>query len=358
MINEIVLKDVPSTRYQGSKRAILPWIFSNLKKLKFETVLDGFGGTGSVSYLFKLMGKKVTFNDILVSNYLTAVALIENDTVILTEEDVNFIIHRNGFPYPSFIRDTFRNIYYLDKENRWLDTAVYNIKMLSEKYKGNILRKKQAVAYHVLFQSCLSKRPFNLFHRKNLYIRTSSVKRTFGNKTTWEKTFDDLFVTVNKEISRKIFVSHQENRAMRGDVLKVKNSGYDLVYFDPPYARLNEKRPKDYCSMYHFLEGLVDYENWGTYIDWETSNRRLKNEENKWHEKCLIDNFDSLFERFRDSIIVVSYGQPGFPSIGAIKKVLKTYKKNVQVVRKEYHYRLNENRKNGRKMYEVLLIGR
>lgn len=64
-----ILHKAPTTRYQGSKRSILLWIYENLKSLPFDTVLDGFGGTGSVSYLFELMNKKVTFNDILPSNY-------------------------------------------------------------------------------------------------------------------------------------------------------------------------------------------------------------------------------------------------------------------------------------------------
>lgn len=68
-------KLVPSTRYQGSKRRILRWLYDNLNNLEFESVLDGFGGTGSVSYLFKLMQKKVTFNDVLLANYQSGIAL-------------------------------------------------------------------------------------------------------------------------------------------------------------------------------------------------------------------------------------------------------------------------------------------
>jgi len=110
-LNEIISR-VPTTRYQGSKRRILPWIYQNIKSLKFDTVLDGFGGTGSVSYLFKMMGKRVTFNDALHSNYQTGVAFIENNNVILTDQDINFLINKNGFNYPSFIQDTFKDIYY------------------------------------------------------------------------------------------------------------------------------------------------------------------------------------------------------------------------------------------------------
>jgi len=44
---------LPSTRYQGSKYKILKWIDYYTKDLKFDFVLDAFGGTGCVGYMFK-----------------------------------------------------------------------------------------------------------------------------------------------------------------------------------------------------------------------------------------------------------------------------------------------------------------
>ena len=49
----------PSTRYSGSKRRLLDWIWEHVKDLRFDTVLDLFGGTGSVSLMFKRHGKRV-----------------------------------------------------------------------------------------------------------------------------------------------------------------------------------------------------------------------------------------------------------------------------------------------------------
>jgi adenine-specific DNA-methyltransferase len=60
----------PTTRYQGSKRKILPWIYSLLKDVQFENVIDVFGGSAAVSYLFKCMNKTVTYNDCLTFNYI------------------------------------------------------------------------------------------------------------------------------------------------------------------------------------------------------------------------------------------------------------------------------------------------
>jgi len=351
-----ILHRVPTTRYQGSKRSILPWIHDNLKSLQFKTVLDGFGGTGSVSYLFKLMNKKVTFNDILPSNRMTGVALIENDSITLDEADLEFVFHRNGFKYPSYIEDTFKGVYYTSEENRLLDVMALNIKMLSERYKGDVLAKKQALAYHLLFQSCLCKRPFNLFHRKNLSLRTAkNIERSFGNKITWNTCFTKLMKRFNEEVSSKVFSNGSTHKAISQDILDIENRKFDLVYFDPPYARADEKMPKDYRELYHFLDGIVDYDNWPKNIDLKTKNKRLVKQKNHWNEGKIEDNLDALFNKFKDSIIVLSYGQPGYPSIYKIKKLMLKYKPKVRIFRKKYKYKLNH--RNGHGLYEVLIIG-
>lgn len=353
---EDLLKLAPSTRYQGSKRQALPWLYENFKDLEFESVLDGFGGTGTVSYMFKIMGKSVTFNDVLSSNYQSGVALIENSSVKLDQSDIDFLVRENGFRYPSFIRETFKGIYYTDSENNWLDTISFNIKMLSQLYDGNRLKKKRALAYHALFQACLCKRPFNLFHRKNLYLRTASVKRSFGNKTTWDTDFPTLFVRFANELSEKVFSNGNRNKAMCRDIMDINRKDFDLVYLDPPYTRPSASHPKDYYALYHFLEGVVDYENWASRIDWATVNRRLLKRKTNWEDHSLEKNFEYLFERFQNSIIVVSYGHPGNPSISKIEQLLRRFKSEVTTAEKEYTYKLNH--RNGEGMYEALIIGK
>jgi len=346
---------VPTTRYQGSKRTALPWIYQHVEKLQFHSVLDAFGGTGSVSYLFKLMGKRVTFNDLLLSNYQTGIALIENNSQRLNENDVRFILSQNMNGEFDFIQKTFKNIYYKNAENKWLDNVVHNIKNLSEQYSGQRLRIKQALAYHALFQACLRKRPFNLFHRKNLNLRTRRVERNFGNKTTWEQDFDTLFCEFVQELSSRVISNGQRNRAICKDIFNLQATKYDLVYLDPPYRRPNDYKPKDYHDLYHFLEGLVDYEQWGQKIERTTKHLRRATPRNRWMEKNPLDNFDYLFAKFKNSIIVVSYGDPGIPSVKEIKNCLKKYKSKVSIRQKRYTYRLNHS--NGKGLHEVLIIG-
>lgn len=344
----------PSTRYQGSKRKILPWLKSIFNNLEFDTVLDGFGGSGSVSFLLKSMEKEVTFNDILKSNYQTGIALIENSNTILTKEDIRFIFNNNkGKDNRRVISLLYKNYYFLEDENRLLDKVINNIEALSKLYRRKTLRYKKALAYHFLFQSCLVKRPFNLFHRKNLNLRTRDVKRSFGNKSTWDKTFEEHFKNFNDEHSKFICRNGKNNKAINIDIFDV-DVDFDLVYLDPPYTRKHSSSPQNYADMYHFLEGIMNYDIWMDNFDKTKMHKPFICPNGLWNGD-LIKNFNMLFRKFRNSIIVVSYGNKGKPSISTIVRLMKKYKISVITKSHPYSYRLNKN--NGKGYREVLIIG-
>ena len=339
------LFNFPSTRYQGSKYKLLKWIWSNIKDLSFNTALDAFGGTGSVAYLFKRMGKEVTYNDILTSNYYVGLALIENSKSILTNADLEFILSKHrDIQYPTFIQDTFRNIYYLDHENRWLDIVVTNIRNLTNPYK-------KALAYYCLFQACIIKRPYNLFHRKNLYIRTAEVDRSFGNKTTWDTPFEEHFRSFAQEVNQYIFDNGRKCLALNPDVFEVPGR-FDLVYIDPPYIS-SKGVGVDYFEFYHFLEGLMDYDTWKERIDYRSKHRRLKQlAKSPWVDKNKIaDVFEKLFRAYQDSILVISYRSDGIPSQDDLFALLRKYKKKVMVRKLGYKYVLSTNGNSAELLY-------
>lgn len=244
----------PTTRYQGSKLKLLPWIWHSLQELQFESVLEAFGGTGCVSFMLKEKGKRVTFNDYLRSNYLSAVALVQNSTVRVEEVEVDSIVYPcAGEVYDDVVQRNFKDIYFTDEENHWLDIVAQNISRIQDQYR-------QALAYHALFQSCIIKRPYNLFHRKNLYMRTADVERNFGNKATWDTPFLVHFRNFLQEANDAVFDSAQHCEARCGDVMDVAGE-FDLVYIDPPYLN-SSGIGIDYFDFYHFLEGLASYESW------------------------------------------------------------------------------------------------
>lgn len=336
-----------STRYQGSKRKIAQWIVTKTKHLKYNSVLDGFCGTCSVAYEFKKMGKKVVCNDILKSNYITAVALIVNSQCRLDERETDFLLKRHSdLIYPCFIQNTFEGIYYRDEENRWIDKVNRNIQEIENPYK-------KAIASFALFQSCLVKRPFNLFHRKNLYLRLNHVERTFNNYKTWERDFDQYFRRFVDEANACVFSNGLNNKAWNMDVFDIKEADFDLVYFDPPYVSLTG-RGTDYYHYYHFLEGLCDYDRWKERIDYKSRHLRLKSKPNLWTKrKTIVRAFERLFKKFQDNILVVSYGSPSFPSKSLLKTILEQYKTEVKIYSKRHKYALSKRNNN----LEILLIG-
>lgn len=327
----------PSTRFQGSKTKLLGQIWEHLKDIKFESVVDLFGGTGSVGYMLKSKGKQVFYNDYLKCNYLSGLALIENSKEILDENDIDFIlsVHSN-IDYPDFIQKTFQDTYFTDQENKWLDIVSTNIRQVENKYK-------QALAYYALFQSCIIKRPYNLFHRKNLYVRFANVERSFGNKITWDKPFEDHFINFVKEANDAVFDNRQKNRALNSEAMALETKA-DLVYIDTPYIS-NKGSAVDYLDFYHFLEGISHYTNWYSKVDYKSKHRKFKTEKSIWADKKRIAAaFDELFKKYKDSILVISYRSDGIPTPEELVTLLKKYKKEVkEVFRSDYKYALSKN---------------
>ncbi len=336
----------PRTRYQGSKRKLAATIVEHLHDLEFTTVLDAFGGTGAVSHALKAIGKHVTYNDNLAFNHQIGLALIENDSVRLDDEQIESIaVRRRGVPYGDFIERTFGGIYFTDDENRWLDTAVGNIRSIKGRYQ-------RALAWFALFQSAMAKRPYNLFHRRNLYMRMAHVTRSFGNKATWDRSFQDHFRRFAKDANAAVIDGQGRCRATCMDASEAE-TGYNLVYIDPPYVN-HAGTGVDYHRFYHFLEGLVRYEEWPLLIDHRFKHRPLARLDQPWSDARRIKTmFQAIFTRFRDSILALSYRSDGVPTIGELVSMMRDVKRRVRVVEgPSYQYALSTNSESS----EVLLI--
>lgn len=327
----------PTTRYQGSKLKLLPWLWHALQRLNFTSVLDAFGGTGCVSFMLKEKGKQVTFNDYLRSNYLSAVALVQNSTISFEEAEIDPLIAQSKVAlYNSVIERNFEDIFFTAEENHWLDIVVQNIGRIQDEYR-------QALAYHALFQSCIIKRPYNLFHRKNLYMRTADVERNFGNKSTWDTPFPVHFRNFLREANEAVFDSPLPCRAICGDVMDVSGE-FDLVYIDTPYLN-SSGVGVDYFDFYHFLEGLASYDTWERRINYTRKHHPLHGPKSLWSDpRTTHDAFRELFKKFANSILVVSYRSDGIPSETELLNLLQEFKKNVSIVHfGEYKYVLSKN---------------
>lgn len=337
----------PPTRYQGSKFKLLPALRQQFDQLEFSTVLDAFSGTGCVSHLLKSLGKQVTCNDALQSNQIVGKALVENSHITLDAAALEDILAPQiGLTYDDFIERTFEGIYFTTAENRWLDIVAQNIARLADGFQ-------RAIAYYGLFQACIAKRPYNLFHRRNLYMRTADVQRSFGNKATWDKPFEQLLRRFVAAANEAVFDNGMACRAICTNVHDVSGN-FDLVYIDSPYIN-GKGTGVDYRDFYHFLEGLVNYPVWESQIDHNRKHLPLKRTPSPWSDPRRIhDAFARLFEQFADATLVVSYRSDGIPSIPELENTLRRFKQNVQTVPLgRYQYALSKNGKSN----EILLIG-
>ncbi len=336
----------PQTRYQGSKRKLVDWILHSLAFWEFDTVLDAFAGTTAMSWGFKRAGKQVTCNDYLQFNTQIGKAIIENSHVTVSSQRVEEVLSVDShFSYQFFISETFRDVYFYEDENRWLDYVVQNIERVPNLYE-------RAILWSALGQACIIKRPFNLFHRRNLYVRSAEVKRSFGNKVTWDKPFDEYLRKFVDEFNTAVFDNGRANLAVCTDVFEL-DAQADLVYLDPPYMN-SDGVSVDYQAFYHFLEGLLDYAHWRERIDWESKHLRLRPRPNVWNTpKEIHSAFRRLFEKFHEGIIVVSYRADGIPSVDELREMLAHYKPNVALrIYEGYQYALNPKASD-----EILLIG-
>ena len=342
---------LPVTRYYGSKRRLLDKIWDALAmhQIEFDSILDLFGGTGIVSYYMAHKGKDIIYNDILSFNCEIAKALLCSPRGSFTETDALSLLQRvDGRKYQNIIANNFNQVYYTPEEDEIIDIVVQNIQYLED--------KKKASAYYVLFQSCMIKRPFNLFHRKNLNLRINFVKANFGNKVTWEQSFKDLFLKFTKELNEFQFEALPNVEITNTSALKCDRHA-DLVYIDTPYFPKQDGGGITYHNRYHFLEGLMNYAEIPYYIDRQKVNLEIGVGKCSEFEKRsnYINELDELIHKHQDSIIALSYTTEGYPSIQELEEVVHRHKQTIHVCYLGKHgFALNRN---NAERQEVLIIG-
>lgn len=327
----------PSSRYMGSKHAILSFIYDVMKDLEFKTVLDAFSGSGAVSYLLKTMDKSVTSNDFLSFCFHTAQACVANSSERLSREEVDILLAPHAGCH-DFISQTFRGLYFTDAENQLLDNLVMNIFQMASSFK-------RSIALAAIARACLRRRPRGLF--------TYTGLRYDDGRRDLQISLEQHFREAVEIFNNAVFDNKQCHAAFNCDVFSLpENLHFDLVYLDPPYV--SPHSDNDYSRRYHFVEGLVRY--WqGLEILENTTTKKFRRLPSRFDSKQTIHQaFCDLFERFRDSIIVVSYSSNGIPSRSELEDLLLRYKSKVVVHELDHRYSFGtHNHKVGDNQNEV-----
>lgn len=400
VINRI--SSMPSN-YVGSKRRLLVHIWDILDRegINFDSVFDAFSGSAMVSLLFKSMGKKVFSNDLLTSSAITAICLLENNSVPLTQKDLKFLCANKPDKHGSFVKDNYKDKFFTESECDFLDRYKANVETLcgekfycgmellnkatlfsipnsnfsvygknlkslrsthevgrsfwTEKWRDTT-RKRRNANNEIMFDKNLSemydkyKGAFSLFaieHHVNQHCflggryyngqTVASLKHRLEHPKNKKKEITDIPVSVDKF---KDILETGNGCVFNADIielLEAKMVETDLIYLDPPYGGASS----DYSHLYRFLEEYL-YE-----CKLEEMEHIIKGGKRFSRSKGYTDQFEtllSLCSPFKTWLI--SYNESSFANIEVIVSLIKNSgRKNVKVVNVPitYQYRKGKN---------------
>lgn len=332
----------PGTRYMGSKNKIIFDLWHYLQEIEFDSFLDVFAGSNVVSYFMKSKEKKVVTNDFMAISYFTSKAIIENNSTRIAQEDLMFLLENPS--NESFISETYKDLYFTDEENQFLDQVRANIELLENEYK-------RALAISALTRACMKKRPRGIF--------TFIGHRYDDGRKDIRKSLKDHFIDNIRDFNNAVFDNETTCEA-NNELSQKLDKTADLVYLDPPYY--SPKSDNDYVRRYHFVEGLA--KRWeGLEIQEHTITKKFKSYQSPFSKRnTAFDAFHSLIEKHKDSVIAISYSSNSIPTKEELTNILKEYKNDVIVHEIDHIYSFgNQGNKIGNKsnrVKEYLFIGK
>lgn len=229
-----MLRALPA--YFGGKRRLLGAIFRPLPgPAEAPVFLDPFGGGGAVSLCAKARGYRVICNDVALRSYVVGKALIENDHVTLSREDLVRLAvpveevgyaqtHLAGHVLPAaharFVDVLLARARNHDSMIRWLALLLVIKHVLRLRPMGNfgaktIMRQAAAGAWEQM----------NPHYLRDLVVR--GVPRHPIR----------MAEAIRQQINAGVFGNGQVNEAHQGDAFEFLGRVHgDICYMDPPYS--------------------------------------------------------------------------------------------------------------------------
>lgn len=306
------------TNYIGSKQKLVDWIWKHTPE-GAGTVLDAFSGSAVVAYMYKTKGLQVIANDRLRYCHHAARAIIENNSVRLSEDEIEALLADNA-KAGSFVQDNFKGIFFAKGVHALIDTIRANCDKLSG--------FKKDIALFGLGKTCMSgKGGFGHF----------SSSTDYGRRQDTPDEFKDRLRKNLQRINALVFDNDKENKAHRQDINDLlPKAKADLAYFDPPYA--TEFSTTNYERAYHFVEGLMTY--WeGLEIKADTKVKYYETD----HKTVTKANASEFFQTFLGNAKhiphwLISYRDHAYPNEQEMKRIIGSFGKQSRMKSKDHHY--------------------
>jgi len=318
--------------YVGSKRRLVRWIMESIPQ-DAKTVFDAFSGSGAVAYALKKSGHRVIANDRLRYCHHIARAIIENDTVRLTDDEIDALIADNPHA-DTFVQDHFDGVFFEPGVHRLIDMIRANV----DRFSGY----KRDIALAALGRACASgKKGFTYFHSTPAHIPGDTPERFRARVAETARWLNSMVIDTGARC--------EAHRADIMDILpRVKA---DLAYFDPPYA--TEFRAHNYERYNHFVEGLMTYWD-GLKIRMNTKGRYYETD----HTTVTRTNCHAFFSSLlsRSTHIPrwrISYRDRAYPRVHEIVSMAEALGMTATVKDIEHTYSIAGSRRGAR---EILVM--
>ena len=332
------MNNYPKVNYIGNKEKLSEWIIDNFP-IENGTVLDLFCGGCSVSYALKEHGFNVISNDVLFSNYVIAKAIVENNSEILSFEDLNIEIDKQKceekFEEIEFLVDTL----YFRNEVAELSQLI----LISEKLEGY----KKYLFLALLRRAMVRKLPYS-----RMNIKWSEIKKLRNEEYSYKK------YGRYRHYHNIPFIEHiEENLSQYNDAV-LSNKTYctainydateclekleqpvDVIYLDPPYPSTMNKYLEFYGSFDKALSKDVK-------IKTDLTNRYT-----------FLENFTELIKLCvgKTKYIAISLNNKSYPSAELLIQNISDFIDTYTISTKEHTYKVT-GKENKNTNFEILVV--
>ena len=329
--------------YYGGKRKLVKAIFKVAPPAsQAPTFADAFLGGGAVSVMAKALGYRVLCNDIAQRSYIVGKALVENNRVKLTGEDVSRLFLST--PNDGFVKANFCPQVFLSKHADFLDNALAVARAMDE-------GPKKYLSLLLLVKFIFYLRPYSKFSSPNAFNIPMEERRIewIKNRTYHAsikaalRPIPEVLRELAQAINAGIIDNAEENQAFRLDVLDfLHRVQADVVYFDPPYA------------------GTLAYEQEYHVLDQVLAGQLGEAKKSEFSRKDGMKFLDEVFKAAKHiPVWIVSMGNAGGANdLGELQEMVARYRRPETYRIKYRHIPAVATEEHQAKNEEYLIVGR
>lgn len=314
--------------YIGNKKKLLFDIakscYKYLPYANINSICDLFAGSSVVGCFFKLLGKQIHANELLLSSYMHGVALHRSSEINISKSEWDFLCHNKNTKLDDFVTNKYMDKRFTKDECLFLDNYYANSLELYANRHVDFCSSLSLILQFVM-ENCFLGGRLNsgqIIAEKNHRI---AHQRNQGR----EMNFRNLMPNYIKIDGPKSNITH-------GDAIEylTANPNCDLYYIDPPYGG----DQSDYASMYKFCEEFV----WRT--DFDKIDFLQKHSKKFAKHKNYQESFEELLSALpRNAFWLFSYNDSSWADADTIKKTVEKFGRKVTIDCIEYPYKLRNS---------------